>query len=301
MLPLSDSATHYGFSDESHQNIGRFRGIGLVTSTISKFEEARPAIGAVLSAFGVREFKWHDLRTKRNLALAKRLVDQILKLVANCSFRIDVLIWDTYDSRHNIRGRDDKANLQRMYFHLVKTVLDKRWPNECEWVLFPDENNIIDWEAVKLFLEYKRKRVEVRNDLTTKNNPTLEFLESFRIHDILQRQSHHEPIIQMADFFIGLGIFSYAKFDAYEQWLRTDDAANDMFGYEDMYTGKLSNSDNVRSELLKYFDDACKMRHLGVSLKTNRGLQTIPVNNPLSYWAWCPQHEMDKAPIRTGE
>ena len=44
----------------------------------------------------------------------------------------DVLTWDTEDSRHKIKGRDDIANLQRMYYRPLRpytSILALRLPS----------------------------------------------------------------------------------------------------------------------------------------------------------------------------
>ena len=57
------------------------------------------------------------------------MVDFAIKAVLEKSIRIDSLMWDIDDSRHKISGRDDTANLCRMYHHLLRNVFLERWPN----------------------------------------------------------------------------------------------------------------------------------------------------------------------------
>lgn len=54
-------------------------------------------------------------------------------------------MWDITDSRHDIQGRDDIANLGRMYHHLFVDILRNRWPDDARWMVHPDENSALDW------------------------------------------------------------------------------------------------------------------------------------------------------------
>jgi hypothetical protein len=48
--------------------------------------------------------------------------------------------------------------------------------------------------------------------------------------------------------------------------------------------------------VLKKFDETCKERKLGVSLKTKKGLWTPDPQRPINFWLYEPQHPEDKAP-----
>ena len=294
-----DTATHYAFSDESHQNTGQFRGLGLLTATKPKAQEIGRVMQGVLLESGLKEFKWERLKTQKVLFAAKKIVDLLVGVVEREQVRIDVLVWDTRDGRHDIKGRDDRANLERMYYHLLKTVLVKRWPEQCAWCLFPDENRAIDWDTLRYFLERKAARLEFQQDLATGNESLLRLVDEFRIHELSERQSHDEVLIQIADLFVGLCIFSHSQYDKYEIWRVNNGGTQDMFVSSDCGGMDLSNAERTRSDLLHYFNKACKRRKLRVSLDTHRGLVTRDFTFPIGFWLWEAQHDLDKAPTKS--
>jgi hypothetical protein len=111
--------THVAYSDETHHSVGRFKGIGVVTATLDVATRASEEVRAILATANVSEMKWEKLRTARDRAAAIQVAEWLFgKLTA---LRVDVLTWDIEDPRH--RGRDDVANLHRMYHHLMKNVL----------------------------------------------------------------------------------------------------------------------------------------------------------------------------------
>ncbi len=68
-----------------------------------------------------------------------------------------------------------------------------------------------------------------------------------------------------------------------------------------MHPIKLSKSDQERCCVLYEFNNKCKNKKLGVSLKINRGLKTFDAKNPINFWWYEPQHEADKAPRKIGK
>ena len=59
-----------------------------------------------------------------------------------------------------------------------------------------------------------------------------------------------------------------------------------------------SKADKIRFDLIRLFDLRCKKLKLGVSIHTNCCLWTPDKNNPINFWNYEPQHEMDKAPMK---
>jgi hypothetical protein len=109
--------THVAYSDETHHNVGRFKGIGVVTATIDHAAQASEEVKVILATANVRELKWEKLRTARDRLAAIRVTDWLFSRIN--VLRVDVLTWDIEDPRHKLRGRDDVANLHRMYYHLM--------------------------------------------------------------------------------------------------------------------------------------------------------------------------------------
>ncbi|MBC7249932.1 MAG: DUF3800 domain-containing protein, partial [Anaerolineae bacterium] len=144
--------THVAYSDESFYNRGRYRSIAMVTLEADSSEPFSRSVRRLLDESEVKEFKWQKLRQARERFAAQKLVDFVIEKALLGILRVDVLTWDTEDSRHKIQGRDDIANLQRMYYHLFKDAL-KRWPGDSTWRLYPDENSALDWETVRDYLD----------------------------------------------------------------------------------------------------------------------------------------------------
>ena len=167
--------THVGFSDESNWSKGRFRSIGLTTCHVDSSSSLEEQLQSLLVESGISGFRWSELDGARERFAACKICkfivdntchDRLHRIhhqnqttfgegVRNNCLRVDVLIWDTSDSRHNILGRDDVGNLQRMYYHLFRNVMRKRWPNSAAWRFHPDKNTAIRWETIQACLESK--------------------------------------------------------------------------------------------------------------------------------------------------
>jgi hypothetical protein len=208
---------------------------------------------------------------------------------------VDVLIWDIQDSRHNVPGRDDIANLQRMYYHLFRNVLRARWPDDAIWRLHPDEHTVLDWETVKDCLEAKSTSIEVDCTLFPVGGFKVSLRREFGIEEIQPVSSGDHPLLQLADLFAGLAVFSREKFPEYQMWNEATSQQKRLFDEADAAKDP-SRSSRERFMLLNEFDALCKQKRLGVSLKTNRGLWTPKPQNPINFWIYEPQHPEDKAP-----
>jgi hypothetical protein len=117
----------------------------------------------------------------------------------------------------------------------------------------------------------------------------------FRIVEITAANSTRSPLVQVADLFGGLAVFSREKFDEYDLWLKETSAQAWLFERGDSAPDP-SRSSRERFQVLAKFDGLCKKRKLGVSLKTKRGLWTPNPENPVNFWPYEPQHAEDKAP-----
>lgn len=264
--------THVGFSDESNWNVGRFRSLSLVTAPLEYLDELENELKALLLKSEVGEFKWNKLKGARERFAACNMCRIAIEKARAGKLRVDVLIWDIQDSRHNVLGRDDIANLQRMYYHLFINVLRRRWPNNAVWRLYPDEHTAVDWQTLEDFLEKKE----------------------FGLEEIVPATSAERPLLQLADLFAGMAVFSREKFQDYQAWLEAPQSR--LSG--DTLDVDPSRSEKERFNVLRYFDKICKARKLGVSLEKTQGLWTPKPKNPLNFWIYKPQHPDDKAPTR---
>lgn len=290
--------THVGFSDESNWNTGRFRSLALVSLPLSALEELAAGLRSILSESEVAEFKWKKLDGARDRFAAEKMCCFAVEHARSRNLRIDVLIWDIQDSRHNILKRDDIANLQRMYYHLFRNVLRARWPDDAVWRLHPDEHTAMDWETVQDCLERAAERLEIRPPDLIAPKFRLRLRREFGLEEIKPVSSRDEPLLQLADLFAGMAVFSRDKFEEYQKWLPT------ASGQAPLFTDEGDRSDPTRSmkerfQVLKTFDCLCKNNKMGVSLKTNQGLWTPNPENPINFWIYEPQHPDDKAPRRS--
>ena len=118
----------------------------------------------------------------------------------------------------------------------------------------------------------------------------------FRLVQLVPRESHLHPLIQVADLFAGIMPYSYSSYDVFELWLPS---AGDQATLDGTTAApKLTGSDQVRFTVLSHLKDACSARKLYVSLKTHRGLRTMNPEMPINFWPYEAQSEQDRAPTR---
>jgi hypothetical protein len=289
--------TNVAFGDESHWKGGRYRGLGLVSLKIEDLEPLKAELRAILQESGVTEFKWKNLKSARERFAALKLCEFAVKAACQGRLRVDVLTWDTQDERHQVKARDDVANLQRMYYHLFKNVLRERWPDGCVWRLHPDEHGEMDWLSVQNFLEYAEISIKtVRNLNILWSFKGLVKLE-FKITEIVPVISHEEPLIQLADLFAGLGVFSRDRYDKFMLWTTQRNSQSSIFPNEGESL-ESSAAEQERFTVLEAMNRLCKKRKLYVSLDTNKGLKTYKPEMPINFWWYEPQHPDDKAPTK---
>ena len=292
----SRTPTHIAFSDETHYGVGRYRGIGLVTLNYGCYGNLKTELKDILKETHVKELKWQKLDARNDCQAALRFVECAVSSACAGCLRIDVLIWDTQDSRHRVIGRDDLANMHRMYYHLFKNVLVERWPDGSIWHLHPDEQASIDWSEISRFLDMASISVGTPSPLSG----LIESLRTeFNIVRIEQCKSEAEPLVQMADLFAGMGVYSRNKYGHFFCWQLTHREERQIILLPDVTTNiSLSNADKMRCPVLDRLDSLCKKKRLGVGLKKSKGLKTRDPANPINFWWYQPQHEEDKAPIR---
>lgn len=290
--------THVGFSDESNWNKGRYRSLGLVTVPLDDLHELNRELNSLLEESGIqKEFKWKNLRQARERFAAQKMCDFTIKHAIARRLRVDVLIWDIQDSRHNIPRRDDIANLQRMYYHLFRNVLRARWPNEAVWRLHPDDHTAMNWDTVEDHLTNVEERWEMERSLLTEGKLHIRLRREFSLEEIRPVSSQEQPLLQLADLFAGMAVFSRDQFDAYQKWLAAKEPQSQLFD-DGNEAPETSRSESERFAVLRYFDDKCKSCKLGVSLSSKRGLWTPKPENPLNFWIYEAQHPEDKAPTK---
>ena len=290
--------SHVAYADESQFNIGRYRGIGLVTFAKQDEHRVNQEMEALLAESNAEELKWEKVRTAKYRFAALKTADCAVRLACAGVVRIDVLIWDVWDRRHDIQGRDDLQNLQRMYYHLFKNVLVNRWPSGATWNLFPDEHTGIDWQNMEDVLDNSGSRLEAESNLFTRGKLNLRLRRDFSIMEITPVRSNEAPGVQIADLFAGLAVYSRTSYDTFERARFGQGDQQGFLSLGDEHAVHLSNADVERCRVLAEFNAACKSKKLGVSLRTHRGLRTLNPESPINFWWYEPQHDADRAPTK---
>lgn len=271
------------YSDESSWNVGRYRAVAAISVPEAQATQTNLRISSVLKDSGVNEFAWKKVADARYRFAAMKLVDLVLASLR--TVRVDVLLWDTYDRRHDIQGRDDIRNLERMYYWLFKTTMERLGGT---WTLRPDEHSAIDWATLGKVLAHSSRRHNRRYQV-------LETLaRSVSVRGISPCVSKANPVVQLADLMCGLVVYSWSSYGIYESFCNLNQAR--LLDVGDPVIGQ---TDTERCAVLSHFDRGCKARALRISLKTHRGLCSKGPG-PVRVWRWQVQHELDRAPLRLG-
>jgi hypothetical protein len=288
--------THLAYSDESQHNIGRYRGICMVSLPAEQGVRIVNEIEKKLVESDVTEVKWKKIKGARDRFAAIKLIEICVQEAIQGHLRLDVIIWDTKDERHKIQGRDDQANLQNMYIQLFKNVLKKRWPINSTWQIFPDENSIIDWDYIQNTLANTDRFTSQKPNLL--GDEWLSLRTNFNIYEIAEVCSRDIFLAQVADLFSGMGVFSYEHFGVYQSWERKNSEQPELIiTKEESFTSK----EEEHSRTLNEFKKETTKHRLGISLKSSQGLKTHNPSGPINFWLYQPQHKYDKAPIRKKE
>lgn len=221
-MDIDTVCTHIAYADESYYTKELYRSIAVVTFAAERYDQIKQTFWECILSSGIKEFKWAKLRQARERFAALKIIDNGIRLAVSNQLRIDVLIWDTQDSRHRIRRRDDIANLERMYYHIFKNVLQYRWTSESRWYLFPDENSALDWASVQDYLDSAGLRISVNTNLFDQDPFRICLLPDFQILHIQEVTLANESICQVADLFAGIGAYSYLGYSKYKDWLPTE-------------------------------------------------------------------------------
>lgn len=276
------------FTDESQITASRFQCLSAFSLHRTAWKDAQECIKGILSSSNVSEFKWQKLKNAKYYFCAEKMIEYLFANLQKLNIRLDVLVWDTHDSRHRIQGRNDMANYERMFFHLLSSSMRRR-PKKAKWDIRPDQRGGIDWNTIRDCLSAKGKQQDFHHSLFGS------FIsdQHFTIESFEEQCSKAEPLIQMADLFSGLAVFSKDTYTNYVKWKQQK--APSLFEQE---TVLFSNGEEFRFKLLDQFNSKCKAGKYGVALDSKQCLFTYDANNPINFWHYEPQHDNDKAPVR---
>jgi hypothetical protein len=256
-----------GFTDEAQYNFGRYRGLAMVSAPQDEAPRLREEAHTLLEESGIAECKWEKVRTARTRFASSKLLRWAIRQAELARLRVDTLTWDVREGSTDGRGVPHIANLRRMYRVLVEDVVPRRWGADARWRLYPDEQSAMPWERLVSGIG--------------------------QVNGITACHSHEYPLIQLADLFAGLAVYSRGSYDTYERWLtlspeqrlREPEESSTPFSAPFQFSA----SDRVRCRLLDEFFTRCKQGYLGVSLRTRRGLFTADPSLPLVFRWWSPR------------
>lgn len=280
---------HLAFSDDSGHQDGQYNALGLITFPALHEVSFRTELQEIFIESDVgTEFKWQKVRDAKYKFLAEKIHAWVFRNLHK--IRLDILIWNMRDRRHSIEGRNDNANLGRMYYHLVGNTLSRRWGETANWFWCPDHQSGINWQELGECLVSKKHKVVA--DLFGINESNFRTL---KIKSIKPIESDKEVFIQIADYFAGLGAYSYGHFQKYKQWESLQSNQPSLFG-EVVEAANFSNSESVRFHLIQHFNTSCRNALMSISFDSTGGFKTHNPSSPVNFWLYIPQNELDKAP-----
>lgn len=268
MAPGHNETTYLGFADEAHYNVGRYRGLALVSMCALEAPSLRAEVSSILHESRTTECKWERVRSAKHRFTAQKLLHWTLTHALAGSLCVNVLTWDTGTSEDQRQGTHHMKRLRSTYLHLFAQVIRTRWPNARCWSFHPDEQNALNWRTIQQDLQQAAIR---------------EHTHSLEINRIAPLISRDEPFVQLADLFAGLAVFSYDSYEDYEQWLCAPNDNNDAPAGEQHTQKRLSGSLRQRCVILDGFYTECKLHDAHVSLRTNRGLRTYDPQLPITF------------------
>ena len=279
----------------------QFQSIGVVSGSVGTLDELRSVLTSIIDECEVREVKFAEITRYDSRDYRAALATITMVIAGYCRYhrvRIDVMTWDTADSRHAIPGRDDIDNLGRLYYHLLLNVT-KRWP-EGEWNVIIDKNEQVDFATLKDCMNYNLP-LPVSRTLPEIIESTSQLEELDVVKDIREVASHEEPLVQLADLFAGMARYSYEQGMECCRWLSSKGNPDQLplpdFAIDGYTAEEFSKSGECRFQLIGELSKLCKKHRLGVSLKTEKRLWTPNPDNPVNFWRYTPQGGYDKAPI----
>jgi hypothetical protein len=288
------------YSDESGIFDHRFQSIAVVSGKDEMLKELRHKLQKELETGQIPEVKFSKIIGYSSpIAQAARqfIITAVKGFAANRKIRIDILTWDTLDSRHAVLVRDDFANLGRMYYHLLVHVA-RQW-NQIHWNLYPDHNPKIDWDETAKYLNATSL---YRTNLQQPELVQVASCEELQFGRIEQVDSVRDPLVQLADLFAGMARYSHEDGRQCVQWLESR-----VSKWQSRFKGlcPTNSASDVRTrkrvcayQLIGQLYKLCRQHKLYVSIREKGYLWTRICSNPVNFWPYEPQGSYDKAPVK---
>lgn len=246
------------YSDESHYNYGAVRGVGAVSLRQDDVAHLSEELARLLREAGVRELKWEKVRTTRTASAAKRAFAWTLDRALAGKIWTETLTWDASSVAASRARRPALPTLRDAYATLLRSVIarhTKRDDLAQRWRIVPDEQTAVPWTRIRGMLPQETEITPARSEM--------------------------EPLIQLADLFAGLAVYSRAAYDAYERWLCFPE--RDLGAIAGGMPGGAHGAHAYRFALLDDFYTTCVRRLPGISLPTRRGLYTWRADAPIQF------------------
>jgi hypothetical protein len=272
------------YCDESkYVGTFRFRAVSCVSVSSAAHAEIDADFRAMLEAEEKTDFGFEDLRTARNCIIAARLMRRVVEYAARGTLQIRTILWDAYDRRHG-PGTDELRNLERMYVHLLRDVLARRWTARS-WEIRPDQQTAIRWTQLARITEAAARKTSGRD---------------IEVRHLAEQSSKREPLVQIADLYAGL-MSHYAFYGAQLSRLRAlpDEQRNRVM--EQRVEPLDSASSRERFKLLPHILALHEENGIAAQF-TNKGFVFgTSVRSPVYNWLYEPQVDADKAPRRADD
>ena len=250
------------YSDESSYNYGAVRGVGAVSLRVDDSARLGEELASLLRASSVRELKWEKVRTARAAFAAQKALtwalDHALDHALDGELWIETLTWGVTSAAASRARKPALTQLRNAYTALLSSAMARhaqRGDQSQGWRIVPDEQSAIPWARIQEALP--------------------------RTATIMPARSEPQPLIQLADVFAGLAVFSRAAYDDYERWLCV--RGGDQDAHATTTSEGVYGSQAYRFVLLDEFYTACVRRLPGISLQTHRGLYTWRAGAPIQF------------------
>jgi hypothetical protein len=255
---MAADATWAIYSDESSYNYGVVRGVGALSLQLDDAARLGEAVADLLGASGVRELKWEKVRTARTAFAAEKALAWALDHALDGALKIETLTWDVTTAEASHARKPALTHLREAYTMLLTSVMARRAGRNDHhetWRVIPDEQTAVPWARL-------RSAFPPETEITPARSET-------------------QPLIQLADLFAGLAVFSRAAYDAYERWLCVPH--RDPTARVNATARHAPASQAYRFALLDDFYATCVRRLPGISLQTRRGLYTWRADAPVQF------------------
>lgn len=303
MLPRpgeSRATPHYAYADESGSGADRFCSVAVVSGPAEGIHHLRASIQQAYGGSPLTE--WKDVNgDRKHSEAAWCMLRCAVETILQHPVRIDVLVWDKHDRRHRVPGRDDVANLARMYYRALIHAA-RQWSHPT-WVITADEHTALPWERIADFV--RQTRVVKRGAQLY-----LAIMDDRRTFQASVKtvKSSDELLVRVADLFAGLGRYlreqAAANYRAWHAWRDSVESRHLQLGLalpglEGLSEPPLTGSARARFELVFRLNALVSSHRMGVSLETQGYFVTHRPWLPLNFWHYTPQHDRDRAPVKT--